>query len=219
MRVRIKKWDEFQHYKERNPPWVKLHNDMLTGETWAMVSDKDRYIMLVSMMVASRGENHGTIPSEEYMKRVAYLSKAPDFQPLVEIGWFEVLDDASTTLADDSNALANVTPSVSVSDSLFDSHSDCVADWMRSDEFIEAWLLWVKFRKEIKKALPPSTVSRQIKTLAKMGEANAIKSIEQSITQGWTGLFEPRQDKPNKPKRDSSVSSQGTKFVRPYDDQ
>lgn len=116
MKVRIKKWDEYQHYKDRNPPWVKLHVDMLTSEAWAMSSDKDRLTMLTALMVASRGKNHGEIPSEEYMKRIAYMAQKPSFQGLVDVGFFEKLEDDSKALADASGAQANDSASVSVSD-------------------------------------------------------------------------------------------------------
>ena len=118
MRVKIKNWDEFQHYKQRNPPWVKLYNDMVRGETWVSSSDKDRLIMLVSLMVGSMGKNHGEIPSEEYMQRVAYMTKRPDFQPLVESGWFEKIDDDSEMHTNASSAQADASASVSVSASV-----------------------------------------------------------------------------------------------------
>ena len=28
-RLHIKNWGEFQHYKKRNPPWIKLHKKLL----------------------------------------------------------------------------------------------------------------------------------------------------------------------------------------------
>jgi hypothetical protein len=118
MRVKIKNWDTFQHYSKRNPPWVKLHNSTMTGETWVMSSDKDRLIMLTALMVASRDDNHGEIPSEEYMQRVAYLSKKPDFQPLIDAGFFVASDaqaDASTMQASASKKQADAIVSVSVS--------------------------------------------------------------------------------------------------------
>ena len=31
MKYRVKEWDTYQHYKDRNPPWIKLHFALLTS--------------------------------------------------------------------------------------------------------------------------------------------------------------------------------------------
>ncbi len=59
-------------------------------------------------------------------------------------------------------------------------------------EFTETWMRWVKYRKETRNALTPSTIEAQFKKLAAYGLAGAILSIDQSIANGWRGLFEPR---------------------------
>ncbi len=60
-------------------------------------------------------------------------------------------------------------------------------------DFRSAWDAWQMYRKESKKTLTKSTIGRQLKSLSNMGEAAAIASIEQSISNGWAGLFEPKQ--------------------------
>ncbi|GAB3958980.1 hypothetical protein GCM10028805_54210 [Spirosoma harenae] len=66
----------------------------------------------------------------------------------------------------------------------------------QSDAFKLAWREWEQFRKEQKKALKPSSVSQQLKLLANHSEAEAIAMIEQSIRNGWQGLFEIRSSQP-----------------------
>lgn len=53
---------------------------------------------------------------------------------------------------------------------------------------VSAWNQWVEYRKEIKKKLTPSTIKQQIKLLEKNKDSH-IEIIEQSIQNGWTGLF------------------------------
>lgn len=62
-----------------------------------------------------------------------------------------------------------------------------------SEEFSKAWQSWIDYRKELKKPLKDATVKAQWREFVKWGEAKAIASIEQSIKQGWQGLFEPKQ--------------------------
>jgi hypothetical protein len=61
-----------------------------------------------------------------------------------------------------------------------------------SKAFEDAWFKWVDYRKEIKKPLKPTSVDFQWKQFILWGEKKSIDSIEASITNGWTGLFEPR---------------------------
>lgn len=58
--------------------------------------------------------------------------------------------------------------------------------------FETAWHEWQRYRAEAKKPLTPSTVRKQLRVLERMGHDGAIASIEQSIANGWQGLFEPR---------------------------
>lgn len=62
--------------------------------------------------------------------------------------------------------------------------------------FIIAWCEWVDFRKEIKKKLTTSTAIKQITFL--LNQPNPIKCINQSIQNGWTGLFEVSQKQAGK---------------------
>jgi hypothetical protein len=63
-----------------------------------------------------------------------------------------------------------------------------------SEAFQKAWMAWIDYRKELKKALKPTTVKAQWKQFAVWGEAKSIKAIEISIKNGWTGLFEPHMN-------------------------
>jgi len=82
----VRNWDKFQHYKKRNPPWVKLHFDMLASRDWVVLDDKSRVLAIACMLVASR--NGGKVPKDPaYLQRVAYLHGEPDFTPLIECGF------------------------------------------------------------------------------------------------------------------------------------
>lgn len=102
---RIKNWERFQHYKDRNPPWIKLHRDLLASETWVSVDDASRVLAIACMLLAAATDNR--IPDNpRYVQRVAYLSGLPDFGPLVEIGFLELLTDQGVAV-DSSEMLAD----------------------------------------------------------------------------------------------------------------
>jgi len=72
-------------------------------------------------------------------------------------------------------------------------------------KFIETWVEWVDFRKEIKKKLTKTTALKQINFLLK--QANPNGCIEQSIKNGWQGLFEDNNVKTNFNKRGNQYES------------
>lgn len=67
------------------------------------------------------------------------------------------------------------------------------------DEFRTVWLRWEEHRREIRHALTKSTARSQLKKLKAWGKDAAIRSIESSIEQGYTGLFIVRSAEPEPP--------------------
>lgn len=75
-----------------------------------------------------------------------------------------------------------------------------------TERFRAAWADWCRYRAEARKKLTPSTMKIQLAKLTRMGEAAAVASIEQSIEQGWAGLFAPKDNsRPSNP--DSAARS------------
>lgn len=65
-------WSEFQHYKDRDPPWIKLYRDILTTESWVLGTDTSRLVQVASMLLAVRYKNR--IPLNwSLLKKVASL--------------------------------------------------------------------------------------------------------------------------------------------------
>lgn len=107
--------EKYQHYKDRNPPWVKLHCDILNSYTWTVLDNESRLLAIVCIVLASRTENR--IPLDrEYLRLQGRFKQRPDVRPLIEVGFAEVIEDgvvtgdASEVLADASNLRTNVRP-------------------------------------------------------------------------------------------------------------
>lgn len=65
-----------------------------------------------------------------------------------------------------------------------------------SELFKNTWADWEQHRKEKKNKLTPKAISQQIKFLGGRPENDAIEIINQSIKNGWTGLFELKFQSP-----------------------
>lgn len=105
---KIANWDTYQHYKQRNPPppWIKLYTSLLSSEAWVSLDDSGRALMVACMLIGSaRG---GEIPDNPaYIKRVAYLDKMPDFEPLVTFGFLEKVESLASCYHHASTMLAS----------------------------------------------------------------------------------------------------------------
>lgn len=70
--ITLKGWERFQHYKDRDPPWVKLYRDLLTSESWVLGTDTSRLIQVASVLLAARYNNQ--IPYRwDLIRKVASL--------------------------------------------------------------------------------------------------------------------------------------------------
>lgn len=63
---------------------------------------------------------------------------------------------------------------------------------LHNQEFIETWIEWVDYRKATKHQLQAQTAKKQLTKLSRWD--NPVGVLEQSIFNGWTGLFELREN-------------------------
>ena len=66
-----------------------------------------------------------------------------------------------------------------------------------SQAFTEAWKAYEAHRQKIRKPMSEAAVRINNKKLAAMGEVNAILALENSVANGWQGIFAP--DEPGRP--------------------
>jgi len=113
--LRICKWEQYQHYKDRNPPWIKLHREFLTSYTWTVLDDASRLLAVACMILAA--ETGNKIPLDrDFIQRRTQLRTRPDVRKLIEVGFAEMIDEpelstvASDLLADASSIVQVARP-------------------------------------------------------------------------------------------------------------
>jgi len=52
-RLRVKNWTEFQHYRHRRPPWIKLHRGLLDDYAWHRLPEASRALGPMLWLLAS----------------------------------------------------------------------------------------------------------------------------------------------------------------------
>ena len=159
----IHNWEQFQHYKNRNPPWIKLHRSILTDYNFACLQDASKLHLMLLWLYASQHDNK--IPADTlFLRRILQIEGEPDLEELERNGFIQLIKEnaASKLLAEcKQNA-----PPVEKSREDITSNSDESGDL----SFSGFWELYP--RKDKKK-----DAEKVWKRLSKVKQAKALKDI------------------------------------------
>jgi hypothetical protein len=65
--MKIKNWSQFQHFKDRRPPWIKLYREILDDIEWHELDPKSAKVLVMIWLIAS--ESDGCLPD---IKKLAF---------------------------------------------------------------------------------------------------------------------------------------------------
>ena len=57
-----KNWKKFQHYNNRCPPWIKVHNDLLKNPDWFALKDSKSAWVLINIWLIASEDVDGNLP-------------------------------------------------------------------------------------------------------------------------------------------------------------
>jgi DNA-binding MarR family transcriptional regulator len=103
MKLTPKKWEEFQHYKDRAPTWIKLHKALLDDYDFACLPVASRALAPMLWLLASEYQNgviDASLEKLAFRFRMTPGDMAEALNPLIEAGFFSVEQDASKPLAE-----------------------------------------------------------------------------------------------------------------------
>lgn len=136
-------WDKFQHYKDRVPPWIRLHRVLLDDYEYHCLPDASKALAPLLWLLASEhpdpacGEIHATDEKIAFRLRMTVKKFQESVKPLIDSGFFEVLHDASTMLAERVRDATSETETEIDRDTvvrgrvtLDDLSVDHIADWL-----------------------------------------------------------------------------------------
>jgi alpha-beta hydrolase superfamily lysophospholipase len=100
LHLKPKNWQEHQHYKDRLPPWIKLHRALLNDKQFMRLPVASKALAPLLWLLASESqEGVFNASTDELEFRLRMTAKEIDsgLKPLIDIGFFHV---ASGVLAD-----------------------------------------------------------------------------------------------------------------------
>lgn len=102
MRLAVKGWTQFQHYKHRKPPWIRLHRKLIDDIDWHDLPVVSRALAPMLWLLASETMNgviDGDSKSIAFRLRVASADFEEALKPLITGGWFLVIEPETGVLA------------------------------------------------------------------------------------------------------------------------
>lgn len=100
MRLVPKNWAVFQHYKDRCPPWIKLHRELLNDRAFMCLPLASKALAPLLWLLASEskdGSFDANIEELQFRLRIDRADLVAGLKPLIDNGFFH---DTSGVLAD-----------------------------------------------------------------------------------------------------------------------
>lgn len=98
-----KNWREFQHYKDRNPPWIRLHKALLDNYEWHKLPTASKALAPMLWLMASDALD-GQIDADPekiaFRLRMSPQDVVDGLGPLISLGFFISIGGASEALAE-----------------------------------------------------------------------------------------------------------------------
>ena len=101
--MKVRSWSSFQHYKNRRPPWIKLHRTLLDDYGFMRLPLASQALAPRLWLLASESED-GSLPSDPAELAFRLHAEVRDvidaLKPLIRAGFLEGELDASEPLAE-----------------------------------------------------------------------------------------------------------------------
>jgi hypothetical protein len=156
----VRKWDEWQSYRKdrQQPPWIKLHRELLRNPEWISLSDTQRGQLVSIWMLAA--DKNGRVPDDaNLIQRMCYMQKAPDLNLLIERGFLDARVTPRRRQAD-----VTVTPQRRVEESRVEESAAAAASPKKGSQVPEGWepSLETLERLRTKKGFPPGIITSEL---------------------------------------------------------
>lgn len=102
MKITVKGWQRFQHYKHRSPPWIKLHKSLLDNYEWACLHVASKALAPCIWLLASEHAMGEIVISREALAhrlRISVEELDAALSDLERYGFITCTHDASNVLA------------------------------------------------------------------------------------------------------------------------
>jgi len=87
--LRVKNWEHFQQYKDREPKWIKVYRTLLHDYKYDQLNDAEFGQLVKIWLLASQIDNE--IPHDaEWIQHKTGMNKKPDLKKLIRLGFLQI---------------------------------------------------------------------------------------------------------------------------------
>ena len=162
---KIKGWSEFQHYRDRRPPWIKLHRSLLDDPDYASLPAVSAKALVLLWLIASESDN-GTLPPPPSLAFRLRMSERDVVKVLASLSHFlqpltkAAVQVASTALAPRYTETETETERETETETDFDRFWDVYPRKVGKEKARQSWRETAKIRPPIDRVI--SAVQRAI---------------------------------------------------------
>jgi hypothetical protein len=192
--IRIKNWHEFQHFKDRTPPWIKLHKTILDQRDINAISDSSFRVLIGLWLLAS--EDHamqGNLPPVDDIAFRLRMSNAAINKALQELKPFLIQDDIN---AISSRYHSDAPETETEAKKETKTETDIPACLKSVSGFESEWQEFLNHRKA-KKAVPTKRAKELLLQTLSERPDKSVAALREAIVRNWTGLKWEWLDKDN----------------------
>ena len=88
--IQVRNWREFQHYRDRTPPWIKLYNELLDRYHFMHLTSQQKWHLLGLWLLASKHANYIPLDLVWITKEIG-ATEPVELEPLAR--WIEVVSE------------------------------------------------------------------------------------------------------------------------------
>ncbi len=170
MLLQPKNWAVFQHYKDRCPPWIKLHRDLLNDRVFMRLPIASKAIAPMLWLLASESKDgvfDGSLDELVFRLHISEKEYKDGVNPLIDNDFFTVV---SGVLAERLQTAIPETETERETETKKDKKATSVA--CPDSVSQQVWNDWMTVRKE-----------KKAKTLTETGWNGFVKQVEKA---GWS---------------------------------
>lgn len=186
MLLQPKNWALFQHYKDRCPPWIKLHRDLLNNREFICLPLASKAIAPMLWLLASEAKDgifDASFEELTFRLRITDQEYADGIKPLIDKGFFLI---ASGVLAERYQSA--ISEGEGEGEAKKEKEKETKKKVVMPDGVTESvWQDWLTLRKT-KKAAVTQTALDGIEREARKAGVSLQVALETCCARGWTGF-------------------------------
>jgi hypothetical protein len=194
LKLRPRNWKEFQHYKDRRPPWIRLYHRLLDDpDLWEMPADDYRHLTMI-WLIASEHQD-GDLPET---KKLAFRLRMTEQQATSLLArlnqWLSC--DASKPLAEPEQVATPEAEAEAETEGETEAEESAplkaplfvLPDWIPRGTWHEFELMRRKIRKPMTDRARENIIAKLDRFRGRGQDVDEV--LNRSITNGWQDVWE-----------------------------